>query len=60
MVHNLCEAPATDPSLAHQLTSGAMPYAQIVTIPDGKLVASSWDGELWSMNADGSERARPR
>jgi Tol biopolymer transport system component len=34
-----------------------MPYAQIVTTPDGKLVARGWDGELWNMNADGSERA---
>jgi Tol biopolymer transport system component len=58
VVHNLWEAPASDPSVSHQLTTGAMPYAQLVTTSDGKLVARSWDGELWIMNADGGERAR--
>jgi eukaryotic-like serine/threonine-protein kinase len=57
VVHNLWEAPASDSSVAHQLTTGAMPYVQLVTTSDGKLVARGWDGELWIMNTDGGERA---
>jgi eukaryotic-like serine/threonine-protein kinase len=57
VVHNLWEAAPADPAQARQLTSGAMPYAEIVTTSDGRLAARGWDGHIWIMNPDGSGRA---
>jgi eukaryotic-like serine/threonine-protein kinase len=49
-------APAADSSQARQLTSGSPAYTAVTPGPSGKVLARSNDGDLWLMNADGSER----
>ena len=49
-------APAADSSQARQLTSGSPAYTAVTPGPSGKVLARSSDGDLWLMNADGSER----
>jgi len=49
-------APAAYLSQAHQITSAALPLFRVVEAPDGHLLATSMDGKLWSLQADGSRR----
>ena len=49
-------APATDLSQAQQITSAALPLFRVAEAPDGHLLATSMDGKLWSLQADGSGR----
>jgi len=49
-------APAPDSSQARELTSGSPAYTAVTPGPSGKVLARSNDGDLWLMNADGSER----
>jgi eukaryotic-like serine/threonine-protein kinase len=49
-------APAADVSQAQQITSAALPLFRVVEAPDGHLLATSVDGKLWSLQADGSRR----
>ena len=49
-------APGTDIAQARQLTSGEPAYEVVVPGPSGKVLARSHDGDLWLMNADGTDR----
>ena len=49
-------APAADLSQAQQITSAALPLFRVSEAPDGRLLAASMDGKLWSLQADGSRR----
>ncbi len=40
-----------------QLTSGDLPFTEAVELPGGRLLARSNTGDLYTMKADGSERA---
>jgi DNA-binding winged helix-turn-helix (wHTH) protein/WD40 repeat protein len=62
-------APATDLSQAQQITSDELPMLTVAEASDGKLLTGGGDwrsvegktagiGELWMMNADGSQRSR--
>src|SRR5216684_4094521 len=53
---NIWVAPAADLSQAQQITSAALPLFRVVEAPDGHLLATSMDGKLWSLQADGSGR----
>lgn len=53
---NIWAAPALDLSQAQQITSAALPLFRVVEAPDGHLLATSMDGKLWSLQADGSRR----
>ncbi|MGA9812676.1 MAG: protein kinase, partial [Terriglobales bacterium] len=55
-VSNIWSAPAADSSQARQLTSGEPAYNQIAPGPSGKVLATSRNGDIWSMNPDGSQR----
>jgi DNA-binding winged helix-turn-helix (wHTH) protein/Tol biopolymer transport system component len=54
---NVWIAPATDLSQAQQITWAALPLFRVVEAPDGHLLATSMDGKLWSLQADGSGRS---
>ena len=56
-VFNIWTAPAADSSQARQLTSGERPYTLIAPGPSGKVLATSANGDVWIMNADGSQAA---
>ena len=56
-VFNIWTAPAADSSQARQLTSGERPYSLIAPGPSGKVLATSANGDVWLMNADGSQAA---
>ena len=47
---------AAELSHAQQITSAAVPLFRVVEAPDGNLLATSTDGKLWSLPADGSRR----
>ena len=49
-------APGADISKARQLTSGQPAYEAVTPGPSGKVLARSHDGDVWLMNADGSDR----
>ena len=53
---NVWVAPAADLSQARQITSAALPLFRVVESQDGHLLATSMDGKLWSLQADGSGR----
>jgi DNA-binding winged helix-turn-helix (wHTH) protein/Tol biopolymer transport system component len=53
---NVWIAPAADVSQAQQITSAALPLFRVVEAADGHLLATSMDGKLWSLQADGSRR----
>jgi len=53
---NIWTAPAADISQAQQLTSAALPLFRVIEAQDGHLLATSMDGKLWSLQADGSGR----
>jgi len=53
---NIWVAPAADLSQAQQITSGELPLFRIVEAPDGHLLATSMDGNVWRLQADGSGR----
>jgi DNA-binding winged helix-turn-helix (wHTH) protein/Tol biopolymer transport system component len=68
-VSHIWTAPATDLSQAQQITSDELPMLTIAEASDGKLLTGAGDGrsvegriagvgELWMMNADGSQRSR--
>jgi DNA-binding winged helix-turn-helix (wHTH) protein/Tol biopolymer transport system component len=54
---NVWVAPAANPLGGRQITSGQLPMFDAAENSDGKILAASGDGELWSMNPDGSQRA---
>ena len=56
-VSDVWTVPAADSTQARQITSGETPYVLIAPGPAGKLLARTSSGDLWLMNADGSERA---
>ena len=56
-VSNIWTAPAADSSQARQLTSGEPAYNLIAPGPSGKVLATSANGDVWLMNADGSQAA---
>ena len=53
---NIWSAPVADLSQAQQITAAALPLFRVVEAPDGHLLATSMDGKLWSLQADGSRR----
>jgi WD40 repeat protein len=56
-VFNIWSAPAGDSSQSRQLTSGERAYTLIAPGPSGKVLATSTNGDIWIMNADGSQAA---
>ncbi len=56
-VFNIWTATAADSAQARQLTSGERPYTLIAPGPSGKVLATSANGDVWIMNADGSQAA---
>jgi hypothetical protein len=56
-VSNVWIVPGADPTKGQQITSNGPPLFDVAEKVDGKLLAASGDGELWSMNSDGSQRA---
>jgi serine/threonine protein kinase len=56
-VFNIWTAPAADSSQARQLTSGERAYNLIAPGPSGKVLATTTNGDIWLMNADGSQAA---
>jgi len=48
--------PLADGAQARQLTSGEQIFNAIVSGPSGKILAAAVNGDLWMMNADGSEK----
>ena len=56
-IFNIWTAPAADSSQARQLTSGEPAYNLIAPGPSGKILATSTNGDVWLMNADGSQPA---
>ena len=56
-ISNIWTAPAADSSQARQLTSGERAYTLIAPGPSGKVLATTTNGDVWLMNADGSQAA---
>jgi eukaryotic-like serine/threonine-protein kinase len=56
-VFNIWSTPAADSSQARQLTSGERAYTLIAAGPSGKVLATTTNGDIWLMNADGSQAA---
>ena len=56
-ISNLWSAAAADSSQARQLTSGERAYTLIAPGPSGKILATATNGDVWLMNADGSQPA---
>ena len=56
-ISNIWNAPAADSSQARQLTSGERTYTLIAPGPSGKVLATTTNGDIWLMNADGSQAA---
>ena len=56
-VANVWVAPVGHEDSAKQITSIALPLMRISESPDGRLLAVGQDGKLWSVRADGAERA---
>jgi Tol biopolymer transport system component len=54
-ISNVWTAPAADSSQARQLTSGERAYTLIAPGPSGKVLATTTNGDIWLMNADGSQ-----
>jgi serine/threonine protein kinase/Tol biopolymer transport system component len=54
-IANIWTAAAGDSPQAHQLTSGEPAYTLIAPGPSGKILATSTNGDVWLMNADGSQ-----
>jgi eukaryotic-like serine/threonine-protein kinase len=52
---NVWTVPAADSSQARQLTSGEPAYTLIAPGPSGKILATSTNGDVWLMNADGTQ-----
>lgn len=55
-VSNVWIVPVADSSKGQQITSNGPSLFDAAQGADGKIFAASEDGELWSMNTDGSER----
>jgi len=47
---------SSDLSNGQQITSGEMPMISVAEAPDGKLLSTSRDSEIWIMNPDGTQR----
>jgi serine/threonine protein kinase len=56
-IFNIWGAPAGDSSQSRQLTSGERAYTLIAPGPSGKVLATGTNGDIWIMNADGSQAA---
>jgi len=56
-ISNIWTAPVADSSQARQLTSGERTYTLIAPGPSGKVLATTTNGDIWLMNADGSQAA---
>jgi Tol biopolymer transport system component/DNA-binding winged helix-turn-helix (wHTH) protein len=54
---NVWVAPVADPLTGRQMTFGELPMFDVAENADGRILTASGDGELWSMNPDGSQRA---
>jgi eukaryotic-like serine/threonine-protein kinase len=54
-ISNIWTAPAADSSQARQLTSGEPAYNLVAPGPSGKILATSANGDVWLINADGSQ-----
>jgi len=50
-------AQAGDSAQSHQITSGENPFLRVGAGPAGKVLAASQSGDVWLMNADGSQRS---
>jgi DNA-binding winged helix-turn-helix (wHTH) protein/Tol biopolymer transport system component len=55
-VSNVWVAPAANPLKGQQITSNGPPLFDVTESENGKLLAVSSEGELWSMNLDGGQR----
>ena len=55
-ISNIWVVPAEDPEHARQVSDG-LPISKASELADGRIVSVGLDDKLWSMNADGSQRA---
>ena len=55
-VSNVWVVPVADPSKGQQITSNGPSLFEVAQDAESKILAASEDGELWSMNTDGSKR----
>ncbi len=56
-ISDVWTAPAGDSAQSHQITSGETPFTRVGAGPAGKVLAASQGGDVWLMNADGSQRS---
>jgi WD40 repeat protein len=56
MDSNVWVVPAANPLGGRQITAGQLPMFDVAENTDGKILAASGDGELWSMDPDGTQR----
>lgn len=56
-ISNVWLFPGADPLQGRQITSGNSPMFDVAEAPDGRLLSTSGDGELWVTNTDGSQHA---
>ena len=57
LASNVWMAPNADTSRGRQITFSPIPLMGVASMPFGKVLASSADGEMWLIKADGSERS---
>jgi Tol biopolymer transport system component/DNA-binding winged helix-turn-helix (wHTH) protein len=57
LASNVWIVPAADMSRSRQITSNPVAVIGVASMPLGKVLAGSADGEMWLMNTDGSERS---
>ena len=46
-----------EPTRGQQITAGEPPMFELKQNPDGRILSTDWDGTLWIMNPDGTERS---
>jgi DNA-binding winged helix-turn-helix (wHTH) protein/Tol biopolymer transport system component len=54
-ISNVWVFAGADPTQGHQITSGNLPMFDVAGAPDGRILSTSGDGELWVTKTDGSQ-----
>jgi DNA-binding winged helix-turn-helix (wHTH) protein/Tol biopolymer transport system component len=49
--------PSVEPTRGQQITSGEPPMFELKENSDGRILSTDWDGVLWIMNPDGTQRS---
>ena len=50
-------SPSSDLTKLQQISSGESPMYEVKETVDGKILSTDWDGGLWIMNRDGTQRS---